>query len=102
MACYPTDGKEIELVGTVVPAVYKTEENIAHYRALEFDQAYCFSPDGEISEEEVEVKKVQLIIPDGVVLEVGGKYQVRGVPFHWHTGHHYTKIVISVNQSKKL
>jgi len=34
-ACFPTDGADIELIGKVIPAVYKDETRIAHYKALQ-------------------------------------------------------------------
>lgn len=98
----PTDGQDVSFIGKIVSATYKTEGGVFHYRALELDSIQCFSPDGEFSEEEVEVKNVQLIAPQGVEFEVGSKYEISGAAFHWHTGHHYTKIVLSVTEAKKL
>ncbi len=37
-----------------------------------------------------------------VELEVGSKYKMSGAAFHWHTGHHYTKIVLNIAEAKKL
>ncbi|WP_045859564.1 DUF4431 domain-containing protein [Teredinibacter purpureus] len=102
LACFPTDGSEVETIGTVVPAVYKTQEMIAHYSALELVEPECFSPDGELSDEEVKIGKVQLVVPEGVEVEVGGKYRVNGNAFHGHTGHHYTKIILSSKNVQKL
>ena len=102
LACLPTDGRDVSLIGKIVPAAYKAEDRVVHYRALELDDAQCFLPDGEFSEEVVEIKNVQLIAPKGVELEVGNKYKILGAAFHWHTGHHYTKIVLNVAEAKKL
>ena len=102
LACLPTDGKHISVTGMAISAVYKTEEQVVHYRALELDDVQCFSPDGEFSEAEVKIKKIQLIIPEGIEFEVGRKYKVEGAAFHWHTAHHYTEIVLTVSAGKNL
>ena len=101
-ACFPTDGTEVEIIGTVVPAVYKTEEMIAHYSALELVEAKCFSSGGDISDKEVKIRKIQLVVPEGVKVEVGGNYRVNGHAFHSQTDHHYTKIVLSAKNVQKL
>lgn len=102
LACLPANGEEFEISGEIVPALYKTEDSLAHYRALKFDKAECFAPDGEFSDNEVSLSQVQLIIPEELKIEIGKKYTVRGTAFHWHTGHHFTGVVLSVKNAEKL
>jgi len=101
-ACYKADGVEFEITGNVVPAVYKTEEFVAHYKALELKEPACFLPDGELSEKSMNISSIQLSVPEGVSVELGNSYRIKGNAFHSHTGHHFTKIVIEVKNAEKL
>ena len=101
-ACLPTDDTEIEVVGTIVPAVYKSEELVAHYKAIKLKEDLCFMPDNVISEEQVVISEVQLSVPNNLQVEVGSSYRLRGIAIHAHTAHHFTKIFIEVKNAKKL
>ncbi|WP_164519336.1 DUF4431 domain-containing protein [Pseudoalteromonas rubra] len=101
-ACFKADGVEFDITGKIVPAIYKTEDFIAHYKALELMKPACFLPDGELSDKSVNISKIQLSVPEGVSIDVGNSYSIKGNAFHSHTGHHFTKIVIEVKSAEKL
>ena len=101
-ACFQADGLDFEITGKIVPAVYKTEEFVAHYKALELKDPACFLPDGVFAEKSVNVRRIQLSIPIGISIEAGSSYRIKGNAFHRHTGHHFTKIVIEVKNAEKL
>lgn len=100
-SCFPVDSV-IELTGDVVVNEEKLEEKNVRYKALSLDKEVCFSPDGIFSNKEHKLSNLQLVIPQNLKVEVNAKYKMIGAAFHWHTGHHYTKVLFMVESVVKL
>jgi len=101
-ACKPTDGIKIELIGKVTPSVFKTETKLIHFKVLHLTKSTCFARDNVFSDEDQELQDLQLVLTKDLKVEVGKKYRFVGDAFHWHTAHHYTKVLFSAISATEL
>ncbi|WP_125564299.1 DUF4431 domain-containing protein [Pseudoalteromonas rubra] len=97
-----TNGTKVTVSGIIVLSEVHIEGKLINFKAIKLEQEQCFKADGIMSDKEQCLSTLQLVIPNTISLNLGQRYSLIGDAFHWHTAHHFTKVLFSVSSAKKL
>lgn len=117
--CLKYESDNVELVGTIYSKVFAGPPNYESVKAgdqkeiatiLKLKTAICTNADGgpnSFNVSEADVRDVQLVISEPRFWKIirnnrSRSLRVKGSLFHGHTGHHRTRVLLSVSDLKPI
>ena len=117
--CLKYESDNVELVGTIYSKVFAGPPNYESVKAgdekeiatiLKLKTAICTRSEGDansFSVAESNVRRIQLVIGEAEFWRAirqnrGRSFRVKGSLFHSHTGHHRTRVLLTVSDLKAL
>ncbi|MBQ4835726.1 DUF4431 domain-containing protein [Pseudoalteromonas luteoviolacea] len=102
LSCIPTDGTKVNMTGTIEMSEINIKGKIKKFKSIKLKHDQCFKPDRVFLDTVLYLDVLQPVVPSTISLNLGQQYVLNGEALHWHTKHHYTKVLFSVSSVKTL